>query len=226
MSRSRALRASAAVAFVILASASDGYAGMTSYTLRDVYRLRFQGLSFFIFLLFACAFLFQITWNYVAKGFRSIPRLNYWRAFSLSFMLGLAMLLILTMISGIREVLTPGAWRRQGTAYRLNDPAQEPVRRRSIEHLRAALFEYARSHNGKFPPHDFVPEIPEKIWESSDEYGSHYVYHGGFTTNDINALVAVEPPNFGEKRLAIMGSGSVEFVGLDDVAGGLQRAGK
>ena len=49
------------------------------------------------------------------------------------------MLLILTMISGIREVLTPGAWRRQGSSYRLNDPSQESARRRSLEQLRASL---------------------------------------------------------------------------------------
>src|SRR5215467_4766787 len=114
MLKSRALKLITVAAFVILL-APECYAGMTVYTLRDVYRLRFQSLSFFLFLLFACALLFQITWNYAAKGFKAIPRLNYWRALSLSFLLGLAMLLILTMISGIREVLTPGAWRKQGT---------------------------------------------------------------------------------------------------------------
>jgi hypothetical protein len=222
MLKSRALKVTAALVFLILSAASECYAGMTVYTLRDVYRLRFQSLSFFLFLLFACAFLFQITWNYAAKGFRSIPRLNYWRALSLSFLLGLAMLLILTMISGIREVLTPGAWRKQGASYRLNDPAQEPIRRRSIEHLRAALFDYARSHDGKFPPHDFVPEIPEKVWESPDENGSRYIYRGGLTTNDTNVLLAVEPANFGEKRFAIVSTGEVRFLDPAEVEKELQ----
>jgi hypothetical protein len=222
MLKSRAPKVTVALAFLILWATTECYAGMTVYTLRDVYRLRFRSLSFFIFLLFASALLFRVTWNYAAKGVKFIPRLNYWRALSLSFLLGLAMLVVLTMISGIREVLTPGAWRKQGTGYRLNDPTQEPVRRRSIEHLRAALFEYARLHGGKFPPHDFVPEIPEKIWESPDENGSRYIYRGGLTTNDASGLLAIEPPNFGDKRFAIITSGEVRLFDPAEIETNLQ----
>src|SRR5437016_4630061 len=131
--------ATVALAFT-LATASESHAGMPSFALRDIYRLRFQELSFFIFLLLACAFLFKIIWNYAVKGFPLFPRLNFRRSLCLASLFGLLMLLILTMISGIREVLTPGAWRKQGSTYRLNDAAQEPARRRSLEYLRAALF--------------------------------------------------------------------------------------
>jgi len=92
------------------------------------------------------------------------------------------------------------------------------VRKRSIEHLRAALFDYARTHDGRFPPHDFVAEIPEKIWESPDENGSHYVYHGGRTTNDRTAVLAVEPPNFGDRRFALFGSGNIQLLSGDEIA--------
>src|SRR5207244_2588840 len=153
-------------------------AGMPSITLRDIYRLRFQELSFFFFLFLVCSFLFKVMWNYAAKGFSWLPTLNFRRALCLAALFGLLMLLILTMISVIREVLTPGAWRKQGSTYRLNDPAQEPVRRRSLEHLRLALFEYARANGGNFPAHDFTPDIAEKIWESPDQEGSHYIYSG------------------------------------------------
>lgn len=208
------------VAASCLLVTNECYAGMTVYTLRDIYRTRFQDLSFFIFLLFACALLFQLTWNYGARGFPAIPKMNYWRALSLSFLFGLAMLLILTMISGIREVLTPGAWRKQGTSYRLNDAAQEPMRRRSIEHLRSALFEYARTHEGRFPPHDFVAEIPEKIWESPDDKGTRYIYHGGWTTNDLKMLIAVEPAMFGERRFALSGAGTIASLTDQEIAKG------
>jgi hypothetical protein len=213
-----ALKSSALVVLTIFLAQADCQAGMPSFTLREIYRLRFQELSFFLFLLFVCAFLFQVIWNYAVKEFRAIPKLNYWRSLGLSFLFGLAMLLVLTMISGIREVLTPGAWRKQGSTYRLNDAAQEPARRRSIEHLRTALFEYARSHDGKFPPHDFVPEIAEKLWETPDENGTRYLYHGGWTTNDITALIATEPAIFGEKRLGLTGAGGVVIVNREDSA--------
>lgn len=209
---------------ITLVAQSESQAGMPSFTLRDIYRLRFQELSFFIFLLFACAFLFKLTWNYAVKGFNAIPRINYWRALSLSFLFGMAMLLVLTMISGIREVLTPEAWRKQGTTYRLNDPPQETARRRSIEQLRAALFEYARAHEGKFPPHDFVPEIPEKMWESPDDNGTRYIYHGAWSTNDLRTLIAIEPPIFGATRFALSGSGAIVTVTAEQVGLGEPKA--
>jgi hypothetical protein len=207
---------SALTVLMLLLAEGVCHAGMPSFTLREIYRLRFQDLSFFILLLFASAFLFQLTWNYAVKGFGAIPKMNYWRALSLSFILGMAMLLVLTIISGIREVLTPGAWHKQGSTYRLNDPAQEPARKRSLEHLRVALFEYARAHEGRFPPHDLVPEIPEKMWESPDENGTRYIYHGGWTTNDVSKLIAVEPSIFGDSRFALSGAGAIMVVTADE----------
>src|SRR5260221_1669102 len=204
MGISRVFKTGIAVIVISLAAANQSHAGMPSFELGDIYRLRFQELSFFIFLLLLCAFLFQVMWNYAAKGFDFLPRLNLRRSLCLATLFGLLMLLVLTMISGIREVLTPGAWRKQGSTYRLNDPAQEPVRRRSVEQLRAALFDYARSHDGKFPSHDFTTEIAEKLWESPDQLGSHYVYSGGLTTNKTNSVLAVEPPNFGSQRFVLL----------------------
>jgi hypothetical protein len=202
------------------------FAGMTVYGLRDIYRLRLEEISFFIVLLLACAVVLQVLWNYACKGFNAIPKLNYLRALCVSILFGMVMLIILTMISGIREVLTPGAWRHQGTAYRLNDPAQEPARRRSLEQLRGALFEYARAHEGRFPPHDFVPEISDKLWESPDQLGTHYLYPGGLTTNTPAALLAAEPPNFGEQRFVLLVSGQIEMLSETNLQRLLQNTGR
>jgi hypothetical protein len=193
----------------MLLAAVPAHAGMTVYGLSDVYRLRLQEISFFLVLLLVCALGFKILWNYSFKGFDSVPKLTFLRALSASLIFGLVMLLILTMISGIREVLTPGVWRKQGTAYRLNDPAQEPVRKRSMEHLRAALFNYARNHEGLFPQSDFIAEIPEKIWESPDQHGTRYIYFGGRSISTTNVVLAVEPTSFGEKRFVLFASGEI-----------------
>lgn len=205
------------VSATLLVSAFPAHAGMTVYGLRDVVRLRLEEISFFIALLIVCSFAFQLLWNFAFKGFSAIPRLKFRQALCLALLFGLAMLLILTMISGIREVLTPGAWRKQGTSYRLNDPSQEPARRRSLEQLRSALFDYARMHEGKFPPHDFVPDIPEKLWESPDQLGSHYIYCGGLTTTDPKAILAVEPPNFGDQRFVLLTSGDIQMLSDADL---------
>lgn len=101
------------------------HAGMTVYGLRDIYRLRLEEISFSIVLLLLCSGLFQLLWNYAIKGLNFLPRLKFFQSVCLSICLERLTLLILTMISGIREVLVPGAWRRQGTSYRLNDPSQD-----------------------------------------------------------------------------------------------------
>ena len=210
---------------VVGISQMPAHAGMTVYGLRDIYRLRLEEISFFVFLIIACAFVLKLLWNYAFKGLNAVPRLKFLQALCMALLFGLVMLLILAMISGIREVLTPGAWRHQGTSYRLNDPAQEQARRRSLEYLRGALFEYARIHEGQFPEHDFVPEIPEKLWESPDEFGSRYIYSGGFKTNDVNALLAVEPPNFGDQRFGLLASGNIKTFSNGEIEIRLEKRG-
>jgi hypothetical protein len=203
---------------MIIGPAFSARAGMTVYGLRDVYRLRFEEISFFIVLLLVCALLLKLLWNYAFKEFKSVPKLKYLQSLCASLLFGLVMLIILTMISGIREVLTPGVWRKQGTSYRLNDPSQEPARRRSLEHLRAALVDYARANDGKFPASDFGPEISGKLWESPDQNGSHYIYSGGLTTNEVNALLAIEPLGFGESRFVLKVSGEIEQLSNEQIA--------
>jgi hypothetical protein len=114
------------------------------------------------------------------------------------------------MISGARELLTPGVWRRQGSAYRLNDAASEPLRRQSIEFLRVALRTYAAQHGGKYPPHDFVPEIPEKIWQTPDGIGTRYVYMAGLSSTQSTNLLAFEPVNFGDDRFVLLAGGDIQ----------------
>jgi hypothetical protein len=127
------------------------------------------------------------------------------------------MLLVLSMISGARELLTPGAWRRQGSAYRLNDAASEPLRQQSIEFLRGALRTYAEQHNGNYPAHDFVPDIPEKIWQAPDSVGTRYVYIGGMKRNSTNQVVAYEPPSFGEQRLVLFADGEIKNLSTAEI---------
>jgi hypothetical protein len=190
-------------------------AGMTVYGLKDIYEMRLEQISFFLFLLLFCTVMFRFLWNHAVKGFDFLPKIKFVQALCLALLFGFLMLLILAMISGIREVLTPEAWRRQGNSCRLNDPSQESARRRSLEQLRSALFEYARSNQGRFPPHDFVPEIPDKLWESPDQLGTHYIYFGGLTTNQVQAMLAAEPPNFGDRRFALLVSGEIQQVSSD-----------
>jgi len=181
---------------------------MTVYDLNDVVRLRLEDISFFTLLLLVCGLGIRFLWNYLAKDFSGWPKLTFGKAMSLTALLSLLMLLVLSMISGARELLTPGAWRRQGSAYRLNDPATEPLRRTSLEGLRAALQVYCQTRGGKYPEHDFVPEIPDKVWQSPDSIGTRYIYFG--QPASPTSMVACEPMSFGDKRFVLLGNGQIE----------------
>jgi len=211
------MRRSHLVLLGLLFSASHAQAGMTVYDLNDVVRLRLEDISFFTVLLLACALGIRFLWNYLAKDLPRLPRLSYGKALCLTGLLSLLMLLVLSMISGARELLTPGAWRRQGSAYRLNDSASEPFRRQSLETLRGALFVYAQSHGGKFPSHDFMPDIAEEIWQSPDSAGTRYLYVSGLITSSGTNILACEPMTFGDSRFALLADGGIEKLSTAEI---------
>lgn len=195
---------------VLLNICPAAYAGMTAYDLSDVARLRLQDVSFFTVLLLLCAFGIRFLWNFVAKDLPRLPRLSFGRALALTGLLSLFMLLVLSMISGARELLTPGAWRKQGDEYRLTDSAGEPMRRQSMEALRGALMTFANLHGGKFPSHDYVPEIPEKIWQSPNRKSTRYIYLGGGSAIGGTNIIACEPLDFGDRRFALFANGEIK----------------
>jgi hypothetical protein len=119
------------------------FAGMPSVSLSDVARLRVQTISFFLVALLLSAWLIQLLWNYLRKDFVALPRLTYGKAVGVVVLWGLLFVLVLTMISGARELMTPGAWEKNGLTYRLArdtapaypDDSLEAERRRQLERL-------------------------------------------------------------------------------------------
>jgi hypothetical protein len=84
---------------------------------------RFQTISFFLLIFVLCATAVMLLWNYVQRDFPALPRLTFGRAAVGVFLWGLMFIIVLTMISGARELMTPGAWEKQGFTYKLTDPA-------------------------------------------------------------------------------------------------------
>lgn len=110
-----------AAAVFLLGGATPAFAGMPSITLTEIARARLDSISFFLFLLLLCALLVKLLWNYLAKDFPKLPRMSYPRALAAVTLWGLVFLIVLSMISGARELLTPGAWEKQGLTYRLKE---------------------------------------------------------------------------------------------------------
>jgi hypothetical protein len=82
---------------------------------------RFQAISFFLMAFLACAAVVMLLWNYVRRDFPALPRLSFGKATAGLVLWGLLFVIVLTMISGARELMTPGAWEPDGVTYRLRD---------------------------------------------------------------------------------------------------------
>ena len=112
------------LAFVLVAVSGNACAGMPTITLSDVATLRLSGISFFIALILLVAWFIRFMWNYLRRDFQWLPQLNYRRSLALVVLLGLCFNVVLLMIAGTRELMTPGAWEKHGTTYQLKSGAK------------------------------------------------------------------------------------------------------
>src|SRR4051812_36139998 len=96
------------------------WAGMPPpYTLRDLARMRLETISFFLVVLLASSKLVQWLWNGLRSPAGRVPWLSYPKALGIVMLWGLLFSVVLAMISGARELMTPGAWEKDGATYRL-----------------------------------------------------------------------------------------------------------
>jgi len=200
---------------------------MPSLTLTDVARMRLANISFFLVGFLLSAFCIKLIWNYLAKDWTFLPRLSYPRALGLTTLWGLLFILVLTMISGARELMTPGAWEKQGATYRLakseaqrgaEDAARDERRRQQLERLRAALWDYAFAHQGDFPPSRTDPAVPADLWKLPDPSGLQYLYLAGKFGRE-ERLVAYEPELYPNGRMVLLASGEIRLVDEETLEG-------
>jgi hypothetical protein len=185
-------------------------AGMPSFDLGEVASLRVEAISFFALVLFASAFFIQKLWNSLRRDFAWLPELSYKKALGLMALWGLLFLLVLTMISGARELLTPGAWKKDGATYKLVPP-DESERRMRLESLRAVLWSYASKHGGALPEDDVAPEVSGSWWQVTERSPVRFVYVKGRRSGEGSEPVAFEPAAFGSQRLVLLADGKIEL---------------
>jgi hypothetical protein len=165
-------------------------------------------------------------WNSARNDFPRLPYLTYRRATGLVALWGLLFLLVLTMISGARELMTPGAWHKQGLTYKLtedDDAAKAAARqldrerRQALDRLRTALWTYARHHDGKFPANSSPPEIPEETWVVPDPSAMRFLYTKGLTADKGKTPLAYEPGIFGKDRFILLSNGEIVRMSEEDL---------
>jgi hypothetical protein len=221
---------------IVLVSARAASAGMASVAPADLRRVcslstltraRIESISFFVVCLLLSAKIIQRIWNALQKDFTILPRLSYGKALGLIVLWGLLFVLILTMISGARELLTPGAWKKEGWTFRLTEDAARDAERQitqrheALERLATALVDYARTHQRQFPSGDAVSAIPDADWIAPGPSGQRYGYSGGRLYIDDSdgvepfaplAILAYEPESFGADRLVALTDGSIRWM--------------
>jgi hypothetical protein len=200
----------------------DAFAGMPAplpsesekiYRLGDSPLLRLQTISFFAAGLLFCAAAVQAIWNFIGRDLPTLPRLTFLRALGAVVLWGLLFVIVLTMISGARELMTPGAWKKQGFVYKLADDQSTTVesdssgqRRQALEKLRRVLWQFAATHNGHFPGRT---ELSPNILDIPDTYGMQFFYVSGLSADQPTALLAYEPELQAGQQLVLYTDGTI-----------------
>jgi hypothetical protein len=245
-------RGAAAIGTCMFLCSAPAIAGMPDFTpgettrrlvLTDAGRLRYEAISFFLFILLLSAVAVRFLWNRAAKDFAFLPRLSFARALGIVVTWGLLVLVVLTMIAAAREMMTPGSWRKQGLLYSLDDKAAKAanaanvaadqpahdaatelreLRRKNLDDLKAALWKYAAGHNGKLPAKDDT-DIPANLWEVPKSYGARYGYVAGLTTSQDSRIVVFEPAVHGDQRFVLRLDGRIELLSTEAIGQELQQ---
>ena len=204
-----------------LAALGSAQAGMTVITLTDMARARLDALSFFLVAYFVIAWAVKLLWNHLGKSFTLLPRLDYRRALGLVFLTGLLFYVVLTMISGARELLTPGAWEKQGIGYRTREGGMAVLtkeeRRSALRELQDALWAYAKTHDGKAPPGALTGDIEAELWRFPG--GGLYCLMPEVRPGGGREVLVYEPSAAGGRRFVLLADGTIE----DRAEGTLKR---
>jgi hypothetical protein len=235
----RRLALTLAVAFSTAASAR---AGMPSplptddelvrvLRLNETADLRLQAISFFVAGLVVSAAVVRWLWNYLARDL-PLPRLSFPKALAGVVLWGLLFVIVLTMISGARELMTPGAWKKQGFTYKLadaGDPSRDPDPadvRRHLEQLRQALWHFAATHQGRFPSEAELAVVPPDLWTIPETAGLRYRYLSGRSADQPATPLVVAPELEPGRRLVLRTDGTIADVPAADVADWLAPEGR
>lgn len=107
--------------FVFTPCAHAGMPQPLVWFLTPTAEARIKAISFFVAVILLSALAVKWIWNHLRRDFPRLPHATYGKALGMVLLWGALFVLVLTMISGARELLTPGAWRPSGATYELNN---------------------------------------------------------------------------------------------------------
>lgn len=208
-------------------------AGMPTFTLTDVAKMRLSSISFFLLVALVSAIAIRWIWNQTRRDFSWMPHLSIKGAIGGVLLWGLVFVVVLTMISGARELMTPGAWQKNGLTYQLNDTqastasaediAAEVTRQfderlertAQLERLFAAVSEFSDMHDGRLPTEDEFLSLPDELLRTSTGVHARYVYTpvDPSDSDAFDPVIVIEPDVFADGRqLSLHRSGRIQPV--------------
>ena len=205
---------------------------MASFT--EVTRLRVEGVSFFLLVLFLSALGVQGVWNALTADFPRWSRLSYAKAVGVVVLWALICVPIYVTLSEFQKWRSPGPKPPVTSLETLADPPAsvrsgisiEAARRSAIDRLAAKLFAYAEAHEGAFPRDVAELAGPDRVWELPDGSGLLYLYVAGRKVGDLDAILAYEPGLYGNTRHVLFADGSIRFMDVDAIRKALKAEGR
>lgn len=211
---------------------AEAQAGMPTPVLSEWAQARFEAISFFGVVLLVAAAVVRRLWNSLAGDFSKLPRLSYGKALAAVVLWSMFFAVVLTMIAGARELLTPGAWQKEGLLYKVAErepapaapqPEREQERKEAIERLKASLWHYAAQHGGHFPEQSEA-EVAPTLWEVPGAAGMRYLYAAGLAVGDSPRVLAYEPDLFGGPRFVLLANGEIALLPTPELRRKLEGA--
>ncbi len=194
------MRPAPLIAFVLSALVTaSARAGMPSFSFNDLAEARLEAISFFLLVFLVCALVVRWAWNSLAEVVTTLPPIRFKHALCLVLLASLLLYVVLGLIAGARELLTPGAWEKEGLTYQLavtdldGTPPADSAREDALQRLHLALLSYAESHAGAFPPNPETSGFDTAIWNGNGEDDRRFSYIGWLgTSSQSDRIVAYE----------------------------------
>jgi hypothetical protein len=186
---------------------------------------RFSAISFFLGGILLSALAVHWLWNYLQRDFTWLPRISVPKSLALVLLWGLLFVIVLTMISGARELMTPGAWRKQGFTYKLADsPSQHAAandaleaRKQRLKELRTSYWLWAGAHEGQLP--GSVDELDGTMRLADEDHARPTLqYVSGRSLEGSAEVLIYEPNSVGPTRLALRTDGEIVELTTEQAA--------
>ncbi|BBM82511.1 hypothetical protein [Candidatus Uabimicrobium amorphum] len=201
------------------------YAGMPSITIGYMTSLRIEAISFFLFVFLVSTWIFKYLWNSVFVEMANLPKVTYMRALGMMILWGMLFNLILTMISGARELMTPGAWEPTGITYKLKNNDKKLSTEDRLAHMQQlsrTLVDYAKKNNNMFPLNNFDSDIPQELWKLPQSEVRYKYISGVYFDKSKQLILLYEPEFVGNKRYVMLSSGDIKLMSTRDIKASFQ----